>query len=460
MNNKRWLELLKWSNLPNFGPCHVLEFEDFKNNYFISDEIKNLEQNLIHVLESNNFSHLRIVGTPGLGKTTFLYYLKNKISLNQNITEKYCFYIFHANRADDERNYKQLIREEILYALKVFFQENNQNELFNRIHSQEITNKEKINKLMTIVKEYKQDFPKKLIFITDDVDLLSNDMAYKIAKTIKTDFEIHQVVKWLSIRGSTLEKFTGHSELAALIEEFYPAQYNLPYVSLFNIIKKRIYFTNGNDAKNPYSEDLCEIVKRIANENHRGSLPLLKSILEDNHPKGLLDHTDEKFIQIFLSRTLVRTFLNQGKIPNLHSSNFYIINNYPLLIDVLHTIAFSKTANKTITACSKIATHVRGKFMVEDPNDIFQINSADVQETIDLLLTLNLIYKQSGNLYNLTDKGKIIVNNISIKEYNKICFELLKNSGEEVNPDYMKLCNLNINYENYAKESRIWKNRN
>lgn len=459
MNNKRWLELLKWSNLPNFGPCHILEFEDFQNNYFISNEIKDLELNLIQVLESNNFSHLRIVGTPGLGKTTFLYYLKNKISLNNSITEKYCFYIFHANRADDERNYKQLIREEILYALDVFYQENNQKDVFNRIFSQEITNKEKINKLTTIVKENKNIFCKKLIFITDDVDLLSNDMAYNIAKTVKTDFEIHQVVKWLSIRGTTLEKFAGHPELTTLIEEFYPAQYTLPYVSLFDIIKKRIYSTNGNDAKNPYSEDLCEIIKRIANENHRGSLPLLKSVLEDNHPKGLLDHTDEKFIQNFLSRTIVKTFLNQTKIPNLHSSNFHIINNYPLLIDVLHTIAFSKTTNKTITACSKIATHDRGRFIVEDLNDIFQINSTDVEEAINLLLTLNLIYKQSGNLYNLTDKGKIIVYNISIKEYNKICFELLKNSGEKVDPEYIKICNSNINYESYAKESRIWKNR-
>ena len=89
--------------------------------------------------------------------------------------------------------------------------------------------------------------------------------------------------------------------------------------------------------------------------------------------------------------------------------------------------------------------------MVDEDDDIFQVNSTDIEEALELLESLNLIYKQSGNLYNLTEKGQILVTNVSVKEYNRICFDILRRKGLEADKDYKKICDMNIDYKEISK---------
>lgn len=455
---KSWLKLLDWENIPNFGPCHSGDNTFFSEiDYYKSEELEELENKLFTILQSDNYGHLRIVGTPGIGKTTFLYYLRDRLLQDHELSQKYCLYIFHANRAYDMENYQTLVRIEILNSLKFYYEQVGLEEIFTRVNLREISNKEKISILTTYMKDNREKFHKRLIFVLDDVDLLEDSMALNIARTIKVDYEIHYVIKWLSIRASTLERY--NQELTKLINEFYPATYPVPLVPLKLIIDKRIKSKNGDNAKSPFSKEICEVVSSVAEENHRGSLPLLRSIMEDNKPKNLPDHTSEEFIQNYLFKSLMKTFVYQNKVPNLHLEDYQVLNYYPLLVDILYVLKYTKMKNDLVTFVKNIARNSRGPALVEYSEDIFQLRDNVIDAGLEILDEIGLVSTKHGKIINLTPLGKIITKHTSSDTYNEICLAHITSLGVELGPEYMKALKVRVNYENLAKSLDIWQRK-
>ena len=107
-----------------------------------------LKNNLTGRFELHN---MRIMGKPGCGKTSFLYFLIHESGNDNNkILEDYIFFIFHANRiAGMDKGLgsemEATIERYILEAFKLFYSKCGKSNIFNQINYKKIPTKFKIN---------------------------------------------------------------------------------------------------------------------------------------------------------------------------------------------------------------------------------------------------------------------------------------------------------------------------
>lgn len=80
-SKEAWFPLLNWVDIPNFGYVHTLSsFEEMKRNYHTPPDLSQIFDNLLIGLRGETQLHnLLIMGPPGCGKTTFVYYLKKSL---------------------------------------------------------------------------------------------------------------------------------------------------------------------------------------------------------------------------------------------------------------------------------------------------------------------------------------------------------------------------------------------
>ena len=93
-----WFPVLGWKNIPHFGSIHDLTSEEILRFYFHEDsEIGPLVNNLLIGLRGEIPSHnIRIVGPPGIGKTSFIYYLHSLLKEKDiKLYERYHIYVFN-----------------------------------------------------------------------------------------------------------------------------------------------------------------------------------------------------------------------------------------------------------------------------------------------------------------------------------------------------------------------------
>lgn len=172
-----WFPILNWDKLPNLGSCHTINnYRDFLRNYFVSYEIDKFKKNLFATLTGEfEIPNMKIMGRPGCGKTSFIYYLLKSAANEKNILlSKYFFYIFHANRAAGAVT-EDVIVHYILEAWGEYYSACGNGDIFSRINRQNVSAKEKLNKLTDFFKKRRGEFGKILIFVIDDADLLSDD---------------------------------------------------------------------------------------------------------------------------------------------------------------------------------------------------------------------------------------------------------------------------------------------
>ena len=449
---KNWYSILNWEILPNFGSCHSNETTEFFNlDYLESSEIIKLQSNILETLKAETVSQIRLTGSPGLGKTTFLYFLYNKIKEGEQF-DRHFFYIFHANKAKDEEHYEYLTQKEILRALEKYYDECGLLDEYNDIINQDTILKDTINLLRDFYKDNRSQFKKIFILILDDIDMLNDDLSFNIAMSIKTNLETNSLIKWLVIRPTTLQNYTLRTQ--KFFKEFFPKHYKFKENSLFEIVSKRIVSANGDGAKNPFSESACELIQKNFENNIRASLPFLKTVLEENPPKKLQDFTDESFLQNYIQKSITSTLLESDELPNIHAKEFISIPQYPLAFDILNTIGVTPIKLDIYSILYNIARYYRGpKF--NEQGKIFQLRETQIDTCFSLLEENELIYQKS-NAWFLKNKGDIIVNDISPDYYNNKCREYLKENRIKLNVKYWKALEVSINYTELAESKNEW----
>lgn len=456
MSYKTWEEILLWEeNYPNFGACHSEDDPTiFTEDYYEGDDCVQLQDRLMKNLKHNQKKQVLIKGNPGIGKTTFLYSLYNKVKANSGIVEDYFFYIFHANKAftKEIEECESLVLEELITALEHYYKATNNKTVFDSIKSQEKSNKVLVNKLRDYNKFNKAEFDKTLILVVDDIDMLSNDLAFELVKSVKAHLENVSMLKWLVIRPTTFENYS--QETQNFFDGFFPKQYHFYHESLFNIIKKRIIIaTEGG--KNPFSEDVCFLIQRAFDNNLRSSLPFLETLLETIPPKQIKEFVDESFIQNYISKNVPLALVTEKKLPNVHDRSYNIHSAYPLSYDLIHIINFTSIEKDIVFSVEQIARYFRGVH-IGDKGDIFQLRPDQIKECMVMLEDHGLIFRKSGSWF-LSNKAEIIVNEINHKTYNEACKSLLKKDHVKINPKYWKMIEKSIDYEKIVEGRNVWK---
>ncbi|MDH5560600.1 MAG: NACHT domain-containing protein [Deltaproteobacteria bacterium] len=438
---KSWYGILKWDKLPNFSSCHHADtYKEFEENYYCCGKLVQLEENLLETLNSgNNTASVRLTGVPGSGKTSFIYHLMRRAKANKDkVFSKYVFYVFHANKANDA-DYLPHTRQEIIFAWETLYSECGEKKTFEHINDRrDLDLKGKLNALVKYYKDNRGKFRKTLIFIIDDVDLLKDDLAYKIANAVKTDLELQSVIKWVSIRGVTFDHYKG--ETKNFFEQFFPSVYNVPDTSVRDIVQYRIDNATNKKGKNPFSSELCDLrVNPLFDGNKRRSLAILKSILEDNLPKEIKEYTDEEFIQNYLDRVAVNTFITKGALPNIHLGHLRSLHQYPLPMDIILCLQYTASPHIVVGTINEIMQTRCRKSREWDISRKLQVRSSDFQASIEGLKNENLIFIKSSSEYRLTNKGKILAKYLENPSYIDKCL-----SG-------IPVIDKNLIYDDFAK---------
>lgn len=457
---KDWFPILGWDRLPNFSGCQNLSYDKFVENYYINPKLQSSLDSLITHLDSDysNKTDTRFIGNPGAGKTTFLYWVvKLAESGNKKELSRYSFYIFHANRAKSD-DYVEQIREEILSAWEQLYSQCGKSEYFEQVSLQTETSlKLKINKLSKYFRKRRSEFEKLLVFIVDDVDMLSNEEAYNILETIKADLELIQAMIWVSIRSETIQKYS--PETRKLLKEMFSKSRPVESAPLSNIIQKRIEAVSGEKAKNPFSERLCdEVLYGLFEDNKRLSLEILESILCENLPKNIRDYSDESFIQNYIEKGAIKTLLLHEHIPNIHLNGLRTTNKYPLPYDVIGCLVHTGSRSIVYGSINEIAitrsraSSLRGRKI--------KINESDYKSTLLRMEEEGLISIEHDEIV-LTNIGHVLSTRITNKSladyYNQKCKERIQiHEGNEL---YWELLKPNINYRNTVETLISWDDR-
>ena len=424
-----WYPVLKWPRLPNFGNCHNLETPDIaSSDYYADDKIISLIQNLFISLNENkgHSLNIRLTGNPGAGKTSFLYHLKRLASKGHVQMKDFCFYIFHINRADPSMNktyYEEEILTHVKRAWKTLFVECNRHDEYQKLREKCRSNKELVNALTSYFKKNKPKFNKILIFVVDDVDLLKGSDVALVSDSILKNIECASVQKWISIRHVTYDNYDAKTKKR--IEEFFPAPMPFPDISLSALMNHRIKTVcqcgGINNFKNPFSESLCnDIVKPICEGNFRECLSILKYILEDNPPGELKVNTDEVFIQNYLEKAAISSFLDTHKLLNLHADIFRV-NVYPVAIDILNCAQYHQSEG-IIYAAANECMNERDRSVLLEENIELRLSQANFLVVVKQLEAHELLTRnKSQKSLNLTPKGKIHTTFVRGKSYIDQC---------------------------------------
>ena len=439
-----WYPILHWVNAPNFQTCHTND--NFKDEYYKGEELSNLTVNILESLSADGSTNARLSGKRGSGKTTFLHHLKQTISYDTDISNKTFFSIIRASKVDDFSEYETILQEIIInISYKNYFIDAGFEDDFMLISSLKISNLKILNYLKDFYNQNKIEFKKNLIVVLDDVDMLDEDMAYKIAIAFKKILGSGSISKWISIRPNTYNKYSPKTKD---VLTFFAESFLLPNESLFHIINKRIKLKNGRNAKNPFSESLCNKIMQLKDNSIRDSLVILKSILQYIEPKT---EKSEEFIQNWLENSAVTALLLSGEIPNLHSEYFVTVFNYPVAYDLLHIIQYSPIKVHIYSAMYKIARYDRR-------SDLYKENFTLLENQLDRVmktLEYNELIKYEHENIRLTQKARVILD-FSKNHYNQTAMMMTKkDKNEHIDDDYWTTLSKNINYKKYVEDMNI-----
>ena len=464
-----WYPLLNWNGLPNFGSFHTATCKnEFDKNYYRAKEIVKLYNNICETLKNkHSAANIRLSGSPGAGKTSFLYAIKKISERNESdcILSDFYIYIFHINRADDEDGYKEEIIHNIKKAWKGFYSVCNESDQYDRFEGQKLSNKEMINKLGEYYIENKGSFQKIMIFAVDDVDLLPGEHVSNIVDIVLRNMEIGSVKKWLVIRNNTFDNYVASTKIK--IEQFFPDPYPYPNISLHELIKfriKNIVDDKSMTCKNPFSEDLCdEKIIGICEGNMREGLSLLKSILEENLPGSFMNSTDEKVIQNYLDNCAIKTLMSSQKLIDLHSSMFRF-TTFPIAIDVLACSVFHTSIDLLFAGVNDclLKRNINSGHVVGGKDKEFRLRKADFDNVLFQLAEHGLIdfdknKNKNQNLVKITNKG-VITALACVGDY---YFEFSKEKNKlSIDDDtYWKLAKKKVDHKKIMDLNQVWRKR-
>ena len=451
-----WFKILKWNALPNFGNCHnIADYSAFSNHYLLTSDLDRFKKNLLSTL-TGDFEqlNLKIMGRPGCGKTSFLYYLLKASENEKNkILNKYCVYIFHATRAIND-DIEEIAISYIHEAWEKFYTACGHKDIHRQIMARTLVSKKKLNALTDYYKSNMSKFNKILIFVIDDTDLFPIDKVKDIVTHILRHLALSSVKKWLAIREQTYNGYDYDTKF--LIDSFFTDQRIFPQISLYDIIRHRIGKCSDENPKNPFSEVLCStVLERLHTGNLRSALSSLRNILEYSRPGGFSKSVDESVLQEYLNKNSINCFLRLNALPNLYDPT-YRSCTFPVTIDILALCRHIKTESLLLGAVNTV-TEVRiDKSKLIDKDKIIKIRIDDFNFSLERLEALHLVRiidSRSSKIIELTEKGSLLNNYITRSRYREECFSLLKSKNDEL---FWALANVSVDHATISLDMFSW----
>ena len=450
-----WFQVLSWVNLPNFGPCHTIkEYKRFINNYFFSNELDKFSKNILLTLTGGfEQQNKRLIGRPGCGKTSFIYYFKNEAKRGKNnLLSGYYFFIFHANRATGKEKEK-VIQEYILTAWRKYYRTCNLLDVYNRIDQQDIGTKGKINILTDHYKKNRDKFKKLMIFVIDDADLLTNEEVKDITYYVLRNLALTDVKKWLVIREST---YNGYDiETRGLIDAFFPDRNNFPEIPLYEIIKYRIeHSSEGTNPKNPFSEGLCiAVLERLLDGNMREGLSVLKNILEYSPPGKFQAQTDETVIQNYINKNSINALLRLNMLPNLYDPIFRS-TSFPIAMDTLLLNRYIKSRDQLLGAVNHVSNIRAEEAGIVSGGKTIRIRSEDFEFSLEKLIDHGLAERITKAMINQTRKGTLLADYVDRQHYTDLSKTLIyEQFGDK---RFWDLVKIRINHQKISLDIITW----
>ena len=414
-----WNGYFEATRRPNFGDVHTkFGTPEFEPEYHWSQTLKDFHFRLLDTLTGQfEMLNLLITGHPGIGKTSFLYYLKHRFDSDPQ--NRFVIKIFHANHArgfQEAKHVEERIQTEIREAWGVLYRATNHELTYNQIIAAGFPLRKTLNELSDYYLRNKQKFPKILIFAVDDVDLLERDELKQIVRFVIANFEVKSVKKWFLVRPQTYSEYDEQTK--EFLQGFFPDVRQLPRTRLHDLVKHRIAAVSSSKTpKIPFSPHLCSYIEEIVGGNLRRALPALEHILCEVPPPGK-ETQSEEFVRNHLDRVAIRSLVGEKLIPDIHSVDFRTVP-YPIPLDVLQFLLF--TADIAILKpCLDEALRLRffrGSAQLspqkysprngKGPPRAPYIREVDLQFSLDRLQKAQLIEK-TGSAFRLTALGKVV----------------------------------------------------
>lgn len=449
---KDWFRILNWKDLPSFGDVHILtKGSDFKNNYFLDPRLDDLISDLLVGLRGEFYPQSsRIIGAPGVGKTSFIYYLIKLVKDNfPEIDKKYEFYVLHVLRVIQDSILTEELIARIYEAVVNFYESNGiTKEILADIEdNEELSLKSKINKLLDYYLKNKIQFKKRLIFIMDGVDLIDFNLVMPLIKEMRNHLEPHSIIKWITIRNTTYNLYD--EQTLSIINTCFAEPFTFPVVRLHDIIQQRIdsVGVKGKTPINPFSEPLCAEVQNVLNFDHRQGLGLLKKILEENPPKDIKVGTDVKFIWLYINRVAMRTFINNNIILNIFDTRITGNVMFPLEKELICVLRHRQIIDELCIGIIEEEINSRIRMLKGKESNKIRIRKEDFEAAVDILLRHAIIQKKAKKVYFLTNRGHSLSKIVNKDYYIELCLTLLKQQGVTLNNLYRDLIGIEAHYE-------------
>ncbi len=451
-----WFPILGWTDLPNFGLIHTLpEAKQFIANYYAPAEVERVLHNFFVGLRGEyQLLNLRIMGAPGAGKTTFLYYLKALLEINPElvVSARYYIHIAHVQALIYEGKVDENeVLEDILKAFTEFFNHSGLSEIAEDFNG-EGTTKRRVRKFTDFYKDNKKKFRKILVYALDDVDNATDDQVLDVSRFLYEHLEVASVKKWLSIREVTYNAIYS-AQTRDYLQNFYTDRLPFPSISLYGLMSFRISKL-GKGAKNPFSEALCQIVEDVHLGHLRLCLSTLRNLIMDIQPKGFKVGTDIAVIRKYMEKSSYITFFRHGVFPNIHDPIYRMFKNIPTLTEILLLLKHTSRTDEFLLGILNDVISAKVSSIPDMRNTEYRITSSDFNDSIKFLIDHELITKTGKARCILTSKGEMTCAVANTPYFIGLSQEAM---GHPVDMDlYWKIVKMRVDYNYMVLDKLDW----
>jgi Cdc6-like AAA superfamily ATPase len=417
-----WTNLFHINSEVRFGP--IIDKNRINLFYDEDIEVKKMLNNLKSMIESeNDYRSIMIAGHAGVGKTTSLYFIKDKLG-----NSKYDLFIING----EENNSEYGIIEDINIKFKYYYRElfinvekGNQkidteikailDSLFADIEYCDTLEKHKLylttyDKLCDNIAIFNSSKIKKIRIALDQIDLLDSAKMLKILHDNFTQI-IHSkyITAIISARNETLDS------AKKSINNFFATNFNR-HISMSNvpvefILKKRLEASSKSKSipmqfiKSYFSDSFFNFLNGIQNGNIRKALSIIEHIMNVIHPVNKGRESTIEYINFLLSNDYIDDLfmkINPGDSIPMIKMVFDALQFQSVVNDKFYQVISAKAymLTRNCQGCSKMNMNSAISFLK---------NRSLIVDTFDI-----------PDRYFLTAKGEIYKELILTKPYNDL----------------------------------------